>query len=410
MKNEVIIGPFAQLITMRNLPSKGALSDDQLEIIPLGGLYSVDGIIRDVDIFQNLKNRYPDVKVDEIEEPQVGLPGFVDSHTHICFAGNRAMDFAARNAGISYQEIAAAGGGIWNSVNHTRSASQSELEELMMPRLSRLQAGGVTTVEVKSGYGLSAEHEIKMLRAIAKVSGDTPLDIVPTCLAAHIIPKDFDGGEQAYLEMVLRDIVPIIQDEKLCQRFDIFIEENAYSIDGSRAYLLQLKQLGYELTAHGDQFTTGGSQVAIDVGAVSVDHLEVSGAAEIKALSKSNVVATALPGASIGIGCQFTPARKLLDAGCCVAIASDWNPGSAPMGDLLTQASILATFEKLTTAEVLAAITTRGAKALNLSDRGVLGVGKNADVISFPTSDYRDILYNQGAMRPSSVWKRAIAV
>lgn len=410
MKEEKIFGPFSQVVTMRNLPMKGPLKDNELEIIEAGGIHCIGDKIKDVGSFEDLVSKNPGATVEKVEGHQVALPGFIDSHTHICFAGNRAMDFAARNAGISYQEIAAAGGGIWNSVNHTRAASQNELEVLMKPRVERMIAAGITTLEVKSGYGLSYEHELKMLRAINNVNQISRADIIATCLAAHIIPKDIDGGEAAYLQMVLNDIVPAIQDEKLCKRFDVFIEDNAYSIEGSKAYLAALKKLGFDLTVHGDQFSVGGSAVAIEVGAVSVDHLEVSGENEIKNLGESDVVATALPGASLGIGCQFTPARKLLDAGCCLAIASDWNPGSAPMGDLLTQASILAAFQKLSTAEVFAAITFRAAKALNLYDRGVIENGKKADFVSFPTGDYRDILYSQGAIKPTSVRKSAITL
>lgn len=407
MTEQKIIGPFSQVITMRNLKMKGPINDSNLEIIIDGGILCIGGKIQSVGSFESLIRNHPDVEVHKVDSPQVALPGFIDSHTHICFAGNRAMDFAARNAGVSYQEIAAAGGGIWNSVNHTRAASQAELEALMKPRIERLMRSGITTVEVKSGYGLSYEHELKMLRAINNSNETSPIDIIATCLAAHIVPKDFEGGEEAYLQMVLNDLVPTIQDEELCNRFDIFLEENAYTKNGSSVYLSSLKKLGFDITVHGDQFTVGGSAVAIEVGAVSVDHLEVSGDTEIQNLGKSDIVATALPGASLGIGCQFTPARRLLDAGCCLAIASDWNPGSAPMGDLLTQASILAAFQKLSTAEVFAGITFRAAKALNIYDRGVLETGKMADFISFPTGDYRDILYSQGAMKPTSVWKSA---
>jgi imidazolonepropionase len=218
------------------------------------------------------------------------------------------------------------------------------------------------------------------------------------------LPKDFPGNQEAYLQMILLELVPHIKQYNLCKRFDIFIEDNAFGTEISGNYLMALKALGFDVTVHGDQFSTGGSKVAVDVGAISVDHLEVTGDKEIAYLAKSNTIATALPGASLGIGCAFTPARKLLDAGCTLAIASDWNPGSAPMGDLLTQASILAAYEKLSTAETLGAMTYRAAAALNLQDRGRLTKGMKADFIAFPTNDYRDILYHQGMMLPQKVW------
>jgi len=198
----------------------------------------------------------------------------------------------------------------------------------------------------------------------------------------------------------------VLQAEKLCHRIDAFVEKSAFTPQEITPYLEKAKQLGFDLTIHADQFSCGGSQVAVALGARSADHLEASGEVEIQALAQSSTVAVALPGASIGLGMAFTPARKLLDQGAILAIASDWNPGSAPMGDLLAQASILATFEKLSTAEVLAGITFRAADALGLTDRGKLTTGQLADFILFPTADYREILYQQGKMKPVGVWKK----
>ena len=401
-----LIGPFDQILPMTGLPLKGALKDQQLNIIEDGGIIVNDGKIEAIGLYDNLKSANPEIELEVLKFAATALPAFVDSHTHLCFDGSRSMDFAERNAGTSYQDIAAAGGGIWSSVKHTRAASKERLVALMLYRSKQLIKGGVGTVEVKSGYGLSVAEEMKMLEAIAWFNRKSPLDVISTCLAAHIIPKDIEGGESAHLKMILDELVPKIKAKDLCNRFDIFIEENAFSTKGATKYLSTLKSMGFELTVHGDQFSVGGSQVAIEVGARSVDHLEVSGEKEISALARSNVIATALPGASIGIGCPFTPARKLLDAGAALAIASDWNPGSAPMGNLLTQASILATFEKLTTAEVLSAITFRAAAALNLNHVGTLDVGCQADIICFPTRDYRDVLYHQGSMEVVRFWKR----
>jgi len=271
-------------------------------------------------------------------------------------------------------------------------------------------ANGITTIEVKSGYGLNAVQELKMLRAINNANKNHPIDLIPTCLAAHIIPKEHGITEEEYLNTILNDIEPIIADEKLCNRFDIFIEDGAFSEPQSIDYLNELKSRGYEITVHGDQFNAGGSKVAIQVGAISVDHLEASGETEISALANSNVIPVALPGASIGLGCDFTPARKLLDQGCSLAIASDWNPGSAPQGNLLSQAALLGTFQKLSTAEVLSGITYRAANALGLSDRGKIEENKIADIIAFPCHDYREILYNQGELKVKQVWKKGIPV
>ncbi|MEM6724271.1 MAG: imidazolonepropionase [Bacteroidota bacterium] len=404
MSTSYLIGPFREMVTMRNLPSKGALKDAQLDIIQEGGLLIQDGHIAELGNFKALKKAHREAPVQEIVTDLVAFPGLIDAHTHLCFAGSRAMDFAERNAGTTYQEIAARGGGIWSSVRQTRVATSKELIELTFGRMNQLVQQGVTTVEIKSGYGLDHVNEIKILQAIKEAAHQHPIEVMATCLAAHIIPKEFDGDEKAYLHYILQEILPDVISQKLAKRFDIFIEDNAFTPEPSAAFLRAVKSEGFDLCVHGDQFTTGGSAVAIEVGALSVDHLEASTDIEIQALSKSNVIPMALPGASIGIGCAFTPARKLLDAGCSLAIASDWNPGSAPQGDLLTQASILATFEKLSSAEVWAGITVRAAQALNLSDRGVLDLGKRADIAAFPTTDYREVLYHQGQMRPAMVW------
>jgi len=404
-ENTTLLGPFRQILPMANLPLKGALKDEQLTIIEDGGVLVEEGKIIALDKYDTLLSANPNAQLSSIKEDMVALPGFIDAHTHICFGGTRAFDYAARNNGKTYLEIAQEGGGIWSTVTQTRAASQDQLTTMMMPRIKRQIQNGITTVEVKSGYGLNVEEELKMLRAIREANSKTPIDLISTCLAAHIRPKDIDLDERGYLEMILQDLVPKIQAEKLTRRFDIFIEESAFGMKESTPYLKTLKALGFELTVHGDQFNPGGSHVAITVGAKSVDHLEASGEKEILALANSEVIPVALPGATIGLGCPFTPARKLLDAGCSLAIASDWNPGSAPQGNLLSQAAIMGTFEKLSAAEIFSGITFRAATALGLEDRGRLVNNSLADIVAFPIHDYKEILYHQGELKPKYVWK-----
>lgn len=401
-----LIGPFRQLLTMRRMDLKGALKDQQLEIINEGGILINGDCVEAVGFFEDLKNEFGgnSITIEYIEGDFVALPGFVDAHTHICFAGTRAADYAARNNGKSYLEIAQEGGGIWSTVKHTREASKDTLVKLMQNRTNKLLSNGITTVEIKSGYGLGVEYELKMLRAIREVKQLHQAEVVPTCLAAHIVPKEMNN-EIEYLQLILDEMVPVIKKENLCNRFDIFVEEGAFSVDASKSYLQNLRKEGFQLTIHGDQFTTGGSQLAVDCGAMSVDHLEASGEKQIEILAKSEVIPVALPGASIGLGCSFAPARKLLDSGCSLAIASDWNPGSAPQGNLLTQASILGTFEKLSAAEILAGVTYRASGALGLADRGRLEKDQLADIIAFPCHDYREILYHQGELKVKKVWK-----
>ena len=403
--NMELIGPISQLVTLQDLPLKGPISDSALPIISNAGIAIENSTIVAVDNWDSLVARYPKANITELEGAYVAVPGYIDCHTHICFGGNRARDFALRNAGVSYLEIAQSGGGIWDTVIQTRRCTEQELTQIVIKNANKHVQSGVTTIEVKSGYGLSVEEEIKMLRAIYNGNNETAADLVATCLAAHLKPKDFNGSNEAYLNYLVTNLFPVLQSENLTNRIDAFVETSAFSINEIAPYLQAAKALNFDITIHADQFTTGGSQVAVQYGALSADHLEASGDKEIEALAQSNTIAVALPGASVGLGCSFTPARKILNKGGALAIASDWNPGSAPMGDLVCQASILATFEKLTTAEVFAGITFRAAAALNLFDRGRLVAGNKADFILYSTNDYRDILYYQGSLRPSKIWK-----
>ncbi|MEM8998943.1 MAG: imidazolonepropionase [Bacteroidota bacterium] len=408
MDKTVLIGPFTQLLPMDKLPVKGALSDKNLGIINNAGIKVSDGKIVEVGVFDALNS--DGIAIEHIAGNQVCLPGFIDAHTHICFAGSRANDYALRNAGKSYLEIANAGGGIWDTVTHTRRASEEELVHGIITRGHHHLQKGVTTLEVKSGYGLSVEEELKMLRAIKKAHSQIPIDLISTCLAAHMKPKDWRGTGAEYLEEMGNGLLPKLKSEGLTNRVDAFIEESAFSSPEIAPYFQKAKDMGFDLTVHADQFSRGGSETAIAFEALSADHLEASTPKEIEMLAKSNVVSVALPGASMGLGCGFAPARKILDAGGALAIASDHNPGSAPMGNLLTQASILATFEKLSNAEVLAGITFRAAAALNLNDRGRLQKGMQADLVAFPVANYQEITYRQGELQPSNVWKNGVVV
>jgi imidazolonepropionase len=405
MSKTKLIGPFKQLLPMTNLPIKGALSDEQLVVLENAGIVISNEKIKAIGKFEALKSDYPKADLHELKGDHTCLPGFIDSHTHICFGGSRASDYAMRNAGKSYLEIAKAGGGIWDTVTQTRKATPEELVKKTIKRAKQHLKNGTTTIEVKSGYGLSVEEELKMLRAIKNTDEQLPVDLIPTCLAAHILPKDFEGSEVEYLEHITKNLLPILKEENLANRIDAFIEESAFSAEQIQPYFKIAQEMGFDITVHADQFSTGGSKVAVEFRAISADHLEASTQKEIDLLAKSDVIATALPGASLGLGCNFTPARKLLDAGGAVAIASDHNPGSAPMGDLLTQAAILGTFEKLSNAEVLAGITFRAVAALNLNDRGQLKEGLLADFILFHTNDYKEILYNQGSFKPCMIFK-----
>ena len=387
---------------MVNLPERGAISDNSLEIIDDGGVVIEDGKIIEVGDFLSLSKN--DLDVREITYPCVLLPGFIDSHTHVCHYGNRSDEYAKRNSGISYQQILEEGGGIHNTMNSTSNSTDEQLTDDTLNRLKRHFQEGVLTCEVKSGYAPNLEDEVRMLRIINEIDSSNDIDLIPTCLAAHVTPKKYESSKK-YLDSIVNALLPIIKEENLSNRVDIFIEEKAFSITEASNFLEKIKSDFY-ITAHANQFTSGGLKVGVDNGAVSVDHLEVITDQEIDYLSKSDTTGVVLPGCSLGLGIPFAPARKLLDYNCKVSIASDWNPGSAPMGDLLMQASLLGSTEKLSNAEVLAGITCRAANALSLEDRGSLENGKIADMIGFKTNDFRDILYNQGKLKPSFICKR----
>ncbi len=407
MAESLLIGPFRQIVTLRNLPMKGSIPDTDLELIEEGGIVVENGRISDIVSFTTSATEGR--RVFELEGDLVTFPGMVDCHTHLCFAGSRAADYALKVGGASYQEILRNGGGIHTTVAKTREASENELVKLMAERATRHLMEGVTTIEVKSGYGLSVEHELKMLKAVHRTAAEFMFDLVPTCLAAHVKPREIDN-EADYLQIIVQQLLPEAMGQGLAARVDIFVEEGAFNVALSREYLRKAHELGFQLTVHADQFSSGGARLAAEMGALSADHLEASTADDIKYLAQSETVGVVLPGASMGLGLPFAPARKLLDSGGCLAIATDWNPGSAPMGDLLMQAAVLGASQKLSLAETWAAVTFRAAKALGLGDRGILAGGMQADFIAFPTADYREVLYHQGKMKPAAVWKRGVLV
>lgn len=402
-----VIGPITQMLPMSGLPKAGPIPDERLSVVSDHGILIEGGTIAAIAPFEQLAKEASEVV--SIDHPAVALPGFIDCHTHICFAGSRGGDYAKRLSGATYQEIAAAGGGILDTVRHTRACPGHVLEELLNQRIKQQIKQGITTCEVKSGYGLTLGDELKMLEAIADCNKEQRIDLIATCLAAHKRPTEFDDNT-SYLNFIIEKILPQVQRKGLSKRIDIFVEENAFTVEEARSYLKQAQAKGFSLTLHADQFSRGGALLAAELNASSADHLEQSTVEDARALAATGVVATVLPGATLGLGMPFPPARMLLDAGAAVAIASDWNPGSAPMGLLLVQAALLGAAEKLTTAETFAAITTRAAQALQLHDRAQLTPGRRADIILFPTDDYRDILYRQGSLLPSRVFAQGKCV
>lgn len=397
LKEPILFGPFEELLTMDLLPKSGPIQDAALTVIEKGGLLVSGGKIVKAGPFSSLAPHARSVY--SVEEKVVALPAFIDAHTHMCFSGSRAQDFSLRLQGKTYGEIAKEGGGILRSVNATRASSKDELLQLLLARLKRKLQDGVGTCEIKSGYGLDETTELKMLSVIHEAGKRQPLSLIPTFLAAHTLPKEFQS-KSAYLDWIVKELLPKVKERNLSNRVDIFCDACAFSVQESENYLIEAKNRGFTLTCHADQFSRGGALLSAKLKALSADHLEASVEEDFLALKASGTYPIALPGACLGLGMAFPKCRRMLDAGLPLVIASDWNPGSAPSGDLILQAAILAVYEKLTVAETLAAITCRAASAVNLRDRGVLKENLKADFVVFPTSDHRDILYRQGALKP----------
>jgi len=344
-----------------------------------------DGRIAEVGVEQS---------ADSILDARGGavVPGLIDSHTHLVFAGTRSDEFVMRAKGMSYLEIADAGGGIWRTVEAVRKASLEDLVELALPRLARMLSYGVTTVEVKSGYGLTVEDEIKMLFAVRKLQALQPVELVPTYLGAHTIPPEYRHRREAYVDLVVSDeLMGRVAAEGLAEFVDVFCEESAFTVEESRRILEAGKKRGLAPKIHADQITQmGASRLAAEVGCVSADHLERIDERGIEALSAAGVIAGLLPGCSFYLGVAQAPARRLLDSGVPVAFATNYNPGSSMVESLPLALSIACTQMKVTPSEALQGATETAAKALKRGDRlGRLETGMDADlvVLDVPTVD-----------------------
>jgi imidazolonepropionase len=317
------------------------------------------------------------------------LPGLVDCHTHAAFAGDRVDEFALRAAGASYEELHAAGGGILSTVRATRAAGEVALVDRVREHARAMLAHGTTTWEGKSGYGLDRETELAQLRAVAANGG------VPTWLGAHAVPPEFTGGD-AYLEFALREVLP--EAAKLAEAADVFVERGAFDAGQAERYLRACRDAGLALRLHGDQFTEAGAlPLAIELGARSVDHLEATGEAGIATLARSDVVGVLLPASALFLARPMPPARKLVDAGAAVALATDFNPGSAFCESLPLVCSLVCTQLGLSPSEALAACTVNAAHVLGRADRkGRLAPGFDADLVLLDVPDWRYLAYHLG--------------
>ncbi|MBN1503449.1 MAG: imidazolonepropionase [Candidatus Eisenbacteria bacterium] len=339
---------------------------------------------------------------------RVVSPGFVDCHTHAVFAGQRAREFEMRLQGSSYMEIAARGGGILSSVSAFRKAGKGELLAQASKRLDTMLELGTTTVEIKSGYGLSVEDELKALEVVRELAGRHVMGIVPTFLGAHEVPAEFRGRKRDYVKSIVREQIPRVSGRKLAAFCDVFCEKGVFTVAESREILRAGMAHGLMPKVHAEEFArTGGAMLAAELGAVSADHLLRASPADVRALRDAGVVAVLLPGTSFSLGLgRYAPARAMIEAGLPVALATDCNPGSSMTESMQMMMTLACVEMRMTAAEALAAATVNSAFALALgAERGSLAAGKRADVVVFDAEDYREIPYHYGVSNVRHVVK-----
>jgi imidazolonepropionase len=329
------------------------------------------------------------------------VPGLVDCHTHLAFGGWRADEFEQRIQGRTYLEIAAAGGGIARTMRLTRAATDDELAARAVRFLGEMLALGVTTVECKSGYGLDREHELRVLRLYRRLAASQPVRLVPTFLGAHTVPPEFRDHRAGYLALLEDDLLPIIAREQLARFCDVFVERSAFTVEEARCLLGAAKALGLGAKLHADQLTAGGgAELAAEIGAVSADHLECASGEGIAAMARAGVVAVSLPLASLYLGQAPAPARRWIESGASVAVATDFNPGSAPSYHLPFALTLACTLQRMTPAEALKAATVIAARAVGLEGRlGSIEPGKLADLAVIDAPDVNHWLYQ---LRPNA--------
>jgi len=382
----------------------------ELAIISDGGMLIHNGKIEKIGPSAEIEKNVGDEEIVDAGG-RVVMPGFVDAHTHLVFAGNRLDDFERRSRGETYEQIAKAGGGIWSTVQKTRAASELDLLTQAKKHANWFLSCGTTTVEAKSGYGLTVEGELKLLRVMRQLKEEVRLEIVPTFLGAHAVPRELSLDE--YLDVVITEMLPRVTAEKLAEFCDVFCERGYFNIDQSRKILSAAKKVGLSLRGHVDQLTnSGGAKLMAEMGATTADHLEQTDEHGIAALKKANAQPVLLPGSVYALGSSRYPrGREMIEAGLAVVLATDFNPGSSPTPSMPMILSLACTQMKMSPAEAITASTLNAAYSLNRGDRiGSLEPGKLANFVIFDCEDYRELAYWFGIPQTHSVCVRGKCV
>jgi len=382
----------------------------ELAIISDGGMLFHNGKIEKIGPSAEIERNVGDEEIIDAGG-RVVMPGFVDAHTHLVFAGNRLDDFERRSRGETYEQIAKAGGGIWSTVQKTRAASELDLLTQAKKHANWFLSCGTTTVEAKSGYGLTVEGELKLLRVMRRLKEEVPLEIVPTFLGAHAVPREI--SPDGYLDVVIAEMLPRVTAEKLAEFCDVFCERGYFDIDQSRRILSAAKKAGLSLRGHVDQLTnSGGAKLMAETGATTADHLEQTDEEGIAALKKANVQPVLLPGSVYALGASRYPrAREMIEVGLAIVLATDFNPGSSPSPSMPMVLSLACTQMKMSPAEAITASTLNAAYSVNRGDKiGSLEPGKFANFVIFDCEDYRELAYWFGIPQTHSVYVRGKCV
>jgi imidazolonepropionase len=417
LANSLLITGASQLLTLRGSGPRRGAALAHPGIVKVGALLVRDGRISAVGTRAKIEVLPEAAGAEKLDlGGRVVLPGFVDSHTHLIHAASRAEEYELKIAGASYEEIARKGGGILNSVKKLRAATSEALKQRARHALTQFAAYGTTTIEAKSGYGLDVASELKILRLQKELAAEQPLDIVSTFLGAHVVPAEYRGspdGTKKYIELLTEMLIPEVAQAKLAEFCDVFCDRGAFTRAQAAEILEAGKRNGLAPRLHAEQLTrTGATQLAVKVGAASCDHLEQVSSSDIAALAKSKTVATLLPGCDFHLGlAKYAPARKLIDAGAIVALATDYNPGTSPTMSMPMILSLACSQLRMTPAEAITAATVNAAYALRREKQiGSLAVGKLADLAVFEVADYREIPYYFGMNTCWMTMKRGVVV